>query len=292
MIRRPPRSTLFPYTTLFRSPYYATCATSTRPKRSRPRAGRTWAWARDAPVCARSSAWSRGARPRAHDPRRAHEAAQGDPRRARLAHGDAARRRPVLPALRPGLSHRGLSRGGEGLALPQEADGSLRGGEGHEQGGAVRLARGQPDQGRGERVLSWGQAPGSPRDPAARAPRHEGDRRGAGLPRERAHVPLRLQGSRRTSSAGARPVGSLRLESQGWLSGRASRGRGCWSPAARGSSVPTSCTGCWRSTRAHTPSCSTRSPTRAGARTWMAFRRRGSRSCTAISEILKPWRVR
>src|SRR5207248_7708913 len=38
MIRRPPRSTLFPYTTLFRS----SCVTTSSPARSRWRSGATW----------------------------------------------------------------------------------------------------------------------------------------------------------------------------------------------------------------------------------------------------------
>src|SRR2546422_1694231 len=37
MIRRPPRSTLFPYTTLFRSPRVRTPAGRTRPRRTPPR---------------------------------------------------------------------------------------------------------------------------------------------------------------------------------------------------------------------------------------------------------------
>src|SRR5690349_22873500 len=42
MIRRPPRSTLFPYTTLFRSPAAAACATrASGPPRRRPAPGRT-----------------------------------------------------------------------------------------------------------------------------------------------------------------------------------------------------------------------------------------------------------
>src|SRR3989442_7235445 len=50
MIRRPPRSTLFPYTTLFRSAWTATATTgSATPGRGRPRwwpASRwRWAWA-------------------------------------------------------------------------------------------------------------------------------------------------------------------------------------------------------------------------------------------------------
>src|SRR5437588_2732747 len=40
MIRRPPRSTLFPYTTLFRSPAQGWRTASTRPSRARPSPGR------------------------------------------------------------------------------------------------------------------------------------------------------------------------------------------------------------------------------------------------------------
>src|SRR5215213_10830717 len=35
MIRRPPRSTLFPYTTLFRSPYWAQCRSPRHPRHGR-----------------------------------------------------------------------------------------------------------------------------------------------------------------------------------------------------------------------------------------------------------------
>src|SRR3712207_7404802 len=40
MIRRPPRSTLFPYTTLFRSPV-ASCRSDALPRAPRPRSGQT-----------------------------------------------------------------------------------------------------------------------------------------------------------------------------------------------------------------------------------------------------------
>src|SRR6266516_6756165 len=41
MIRRPPRSTLFPYTTLFRSSHPRSAARSRRTRRPRPRPGRS-----------------------------------------------------------------------------------------------------------------------------------------------------------------------------------------------------------------------------------------------------------
>ena len=90
-----------------------------------------------------------------HDRRREGQEAQGHPRRARLPDGDAARRRRVLPALRPGLPLGRLSRGGEGLALPQEADRPLRVREGHGQGRALRRARGRAGRRARSTSSSW-----------------------------------------------------------------------------------------------------------------------------------------
>src|SRR2546422_1951028 len=50
MIRRPPRSTLFPYTTLFRSPKHIRRKKTTSPARAKPRAVAAAAPAKPAPA--------------------------------------------------------------------------------------------------------------------------------------------------------------------------------------------------------------------------------------------------
>src|SRR6266446_10128616 len=76
MIRRPPRSTLFPYTTLFRSRRRATRASSAP----------TWAWWR------RFAAPPAGARPRPGAATARSASAGGRSRRRRSGHLDPARR--------------------------------------------------------------------------------------------------------------------------------------------------------------------------------------------------------
>src|SRR5258707_8585915 len=58
MIRRPPRSTLFPYTTLFRSPPRASWPAPSRAPRSRAGGGRSPTRGASARRSARSGPWS------------------------------------------------------------------------------------------------------------------------------------------------------------------------------------------------------------------------------------------
>ena len=88
----------------------ATCATSTIPTRSRPPGCTTSASAAAAPARRRRARRGGPAGRIEADRGRGGQAAQGDPRRARLPHGDAARRRPVLPEIRAGLPVGRLSR--------------------------------------------------------------------------------------------------------------------------------------------------------------------------------------
>src|SRR3712207_7890171 len=63
MIRRPPRSTLFPYTTLFRSPSPATSARSPTTARSTSTAAST---PPPTPTCWRGAAWTWSSRSEEH----------------------------------------------------------------------------------------------------------------------------------------------------------------------------------------------------------------------------------
>ncbi len=83
---------------------------------------------------------------------------------------------PVLPVVRPGLLLGGLPGRGQGLALPQDAVGPLRHRHGHDEGRALRHARGLADEGRGQRVLHGREEPDPGAHSAGRGARHEGHR--------------------------------------------------------------------------------------------------------------------
>src|SRR2546422_4673522 len=212
MIRRPPRSTLFPYTTLFRSssasPFVST--RSTRTPRRTPR--RSWATTR---AVAREGA--RGRR-RALPPRvRGQGRVLAPPPAPGTVHGPARALPGRLRAGDGGARHgaarlrRGGPRAGAGAARLRHLRPALRGARTRVRDHLLRRAGGQPDHEcapghRGDR-RPWARPGGIARPlhrPRARRPAARRSRRGR--PRAAPRRPLRDRPPRRALCADLRPV--------------------------------------------------------------------------------------